>query len=198
MTELRQKEDELNLIEEKAKQKWTEEVCEKVSNADTHSEMWQHFRKLTSYHDEDGVGVLPLLDEHNTAVFDKEGKTEILKNTFFAGAHLKDIPFDEMFKEEMGRDVLHMKNGSVSSNDDWGRDMEFLNGNISLEEVQAVLQMQRVGIAPGPDEIYSDLLLHAGKQLQSVIHLIYSKSWQEGVIPEDRKQAEVKFLKKVW
>ena len=52
--------------------------------------------------------------------------------------------------------------------------MEVLNGNISLGEVQAVLQMQRVGIAPGPDEIYSDLLLHAGKQLQSAIHLIYS------------------------
>ena len=135
LTELRQKEDELNLIEEKAKQKWTEEVCEKVSNADTHSEMWQHFKKLTTYHDEDGVGVLPLLDEHNTAVFDKEGKAEILKNTFFAGAHLKDIPFDETFKEEVERDAEHMKNGCVSSNVDWGRDMEFSNGNISLEEV---------------------------------------------------------------
>ena len=89
-----------------------------------------------------------------------------------------------------------MKNGSVSSNVDWGRDMEFLNRNISLEEVQAVLQMQRVGIAPCPDEIYSDLLLHAGKQLQSAIHLICSKSWQEGVIPEDWKQADVKVLKK--
>ena len=138
----------------------------------------------------------PLLDEHNTAIFDKEGKAEILKNTFFAGAHLKDIPFDKMFKEEVERDVDHMKNGSVSRNVDWGRDMESLNGNISLDEVQAVLQMQRVGIAPGPDEIYSDLLLHAGKQLQSAIHLIYSKSWQEGVIPENWKQAEVKFLKK--
>ena len=29
LTELRQKEDELNMIEEKAKQKWTEEVREK-------------------------------------------------------------------------------------------------------------------------------------------------------------------------
>ena len=140
--------------------------------------------------------MLPLLDEHNTAVFDKEGKAEILKNTFFAGAHLKDIPFDETFKEEVERDVERMKNGSVSSNNDWGRDMEFLNGNISLEEIQAVLQMQRVGIAHGPHAIYSDLLLHTGKQLQSAIHLIYSKSWQEGVIPEDWKQAEVKFLKK--
>ena len=55
--------------------------------------------------------------------------------------------------------------------------------------------MQRVGIAPGP-EIYSDLLLHAGKQLQLAIHLIYLTLWQEGVIPEDWKQAEVKLLKK--
>ena len=43
--------------------------------------MWQLFKKLTSYHDEDGVGLLPLLDEHNTAVFDKEGKSEILRCT---------------------------------------------------------------------------------------------------------------------
>ena len=47
----------------KGKQKWTEEVCEKASKAVTHSEMWQHFKKLTCPHDEDGVG--PLLDKHN-------------------------------------------------------------------------------------------------------------------------------------
>ena len=73
---------------------------------------------------------------------------------------------------------------------------QFLNGYISLEEVQAVLQMQRVGIALGPDRILSDLLLHVGKQLKLTIHLIYSKPWQEGVIPEDWKQAEVMSLKK--
>ena len=53
------------------------------------TEMWHHFKKLTSYHDEDGVGVLPLLDEYNAAVFDKEGKATILRNTFFAGTHLE-------------------------------------------------------------------------------------------------------------
>ena len=72
--------------------------------------------------------------------------------------------------------------------------MEFLNGDISLDEVQAVLRLQRESIALGPDRIYSDLLLHAGKQLLQAIHFIYSKSWQEGVIPVDWKQAEDKFL----
>ena len=57
--------------------------------------------------------------------FAKGGKAEILKNTFFAGAHLKDIQFDETFKEEVEKDVDHMKNGSVSSNVDWGKDMDF-------------------------------------------------------------------------
>ena len=49
---------------------------------------------------------------------------------------------------------------------------------------------------PGPDKIYSELMLHAGKHLQQNIHLIYSKSCKEGTIPEDLKQAEVKFLRK--
>ena len=49
-------------------------MYEKVSDVDSQQEMWQYLRKLTSYHDGDGVGVLPILDEDNTAVFDKEGK----------------------------------------------------------------------------------------------------------------------------
>ena len=32
--------------------------------------------------------------------------------------------------------------------------MGFLNGSISPEEVQAVLQLQSVDIAPDPDEIF--------------------------------------------
>ena len=44
--------------------------------------MWHHFRKFTSY-DEDEVVVLPLLDEQNKAVIDKEDKAEILRNTGF-------------------------------------------------------------------------------------------------------------------
>ena len=51
-------------------------------------------------------------------------------------------------------------------------------------------------IAPGPDQIYSELLLHASEQLQLAIHLIYSKSWKEGFVPNDWKHADVKFLKK--
>ena len=72
----------------------------------------------------------------------------------------------------------------------------FFNGDISLNDVQAVLQMQKVGIAPGPDQIYSELLLHASEQLQLAIHFIYSKPWKEGFVPNDRKHADIKFLKK--
>ena len=129
--------------------------------------------------------MLPLLGEDNTAVFDKEGKAEILRNTFFAGSHLKDGQFDDKFKEEVETEVEHMKNGSVESEVDWGDDMDFLNRDISLDDVQAVLQMQKEGIAPGSDKIYSELMLHAGKHLQQSIHLIYFKSWKEGTIPED-------------
>ena len=74
--------------------------------------------------------------------------------------------------------------------------MAFLNGDIPLDEVHAVLQMQTVGIVPGPDQIHSELLLHASEQLQLAIHLIYTKSWKEGFVPNDWKHADIKFLKK--
>ena len=67
--------------------------------------MWHHFKILIGYSDDEGVGVLPLLDENNTACFDNESKANILKETFFTGAHLKDTHFDEKFKEEVERDV---------------------------------------------------------------------------------------------
>ena len=93
------------------------------------------------------MGSLPLLDGNNTACFDKESKANILRETFFTGAHLKDTHFDEKFKEEVERDVKKMKNG-MPIKCDWCKDMKFLNGDISLDEVQAVLQMQKVGIGP--------------------------------------------------
>ena len=44
--------------------------------------MWHHFKILTGYNDDEGMGVLPLLDKNNTACFDKESMANILKETF--------------------------------------------------------------------------------------------------------------------
>ena len=92
----------------------------------------------------------------------------------FSCSHLRDRQFDEKFNIEVEIDVEHMKN----------------------DEVQAVLQMRREGISPGPDKMYSEPMLYAGKYLQQSIHLIYSKSWKECTIPEDWKQVEVECLRK--
>ena len=37
----------MDVIEEEAKKKWTEEVCEKVDSANEQSDMWHHLKILT-------------------------------------------------------------------------------------------------------------------------------------------------------
>ena len=51
----------------------------------THSDMWHHFKILTGCNDDEGVCVLPVLDENKTACFDKERKANVLKETFLQG-----------------------------------------------------------------------------------------------------------------
>ena len=51
--------------------------------------------------------------------------------------------------------------------------MDFLNGDISLDEVQAADEEGRYW---SRSRQYPDLLRHAGKQFQQFIQLIYSKS----------------------
>lgn len=48
----------------------------------------------------------------------------------------------------MENEVKDIQNDYKTTSVDWGGDLDFLNGEITLEEVQAVLQRQRAGVAP--------------------------------------------------
>ena len=59
-------------------------------------EIWQNFRTLTSYQDEDAGGVLPLMDMDNKPIFDKSEK--IPQDVLFGEKHLENEVFDDEWK----------------------------------------------------------------------------------------------------
>lgn len=77
-----------------------------------------------------------------------------------------------------------------------GLDSEFLNMEITAGEVEASLQKLKPGTAPGPDYVFTDLLIAAGEELKQAVLSLFSKSWEEGKVPLQWKTALVKFLKK--
>ena len=73
---------------------------------------------------------------------------------------------------------------------------EYLNYDISADEVEAVLQQLENNKSPGPDNVFTELLRHAGEESLKAIHKVFQKSWEEATVPVQWKLAEVKFLRK--
>ncbi|MEW8548209.1 MAG: reverse transcriptase domain-containing protein [Candidatus Thiodiazotropha sp.] len=174
-----------------AKQEWVEDTCKKIEMNNNPRERWQEFKKLTTYQNEDVGGVLPLVDNDGTAIFDANKKCKMLEETFFGGKHMVGQSFDEGFKERINERVEQIKTDSTYK---LGED--FLNKNITSEETEASIQRLQKSKAPGPDNIYSDLLKEADPQLVEAITSLFQKSWIEGHVPSEWKFAKVKFLKK--
>ena len=79
----RVKEEECEKICEKANYEWTENICMKINDCSDPKQIWQNFRTLTSYQDEDAGGVLPFMDMDNKPIFDKSEKSKVLQGVFF-------------------------------------------------------------------------------------------------------------------
>ena len=75
-------ENALEEVKENAKAEWTKLVCDKITYASSSKEMWESFNTLTSYQDYNRVGVIPLLDDDGSPVFNREDKCLILENVF--------------------------------------------------------------------------------------------------------------------
>ncbi|CAG2192488.1 unnamed protein product [Mytilus edulis] len=50
--------------------------------------------------------------------------------------------------------------------------------------------------APGPDGFFPELFINAGKEFLDKLLEIMNRSWEEGILPQNWKMANVKFLKK--
>ena len=165
-------------------------MCDKITYANSSKELWESFNALTTYQDCNRGGVLPLLDENDNAVFGREEKCEILERVFFGGKHLDQCVFDSDFKDKIEEELLRENNLENKNS------KEFLNYDISLEEVEAVVQQLKKNKSPGPDEVYTEMLQHAGEEFMKAVIKLFQKSWTTARVPTKWKEAEVKFLRK--
>ena len=99
--------------------------------------MWDSLKSLTSYQDLDGGNVLPLLNEDSQAVFDMQGKCDILQDTFFSGKHLENNNFDNDFKLSIEKELKEINS---TQNHEELFDSVGINRCISLEETEAALE----------------------------------------------------------
>ena len=80
---------------------------------------WQEFKKLTTYREEEDTDVLPLFNENGDVVFDYTGKCEILRETFFGGAHIEGESFYEEFKDGVEQKIHEMKEKNNKDGDEF-------------------------------------------------------------------------------
>ena len=167
-------ESEFKVAEEEEKDKWVESLCDKITYSGSPKEMWDTFKSLTSYQDQDGGNILPLLDKDNNPVFELEQKCQILQDTFFSGSHLSDNDFDDTFKVEIETELSDIRDKET---EDQLFDDTILNNEISLGETLASLQYLKTGKAAGPDKVFTELLLKSNEELVKAIHSLFNFSF---------------------
>ena len=68
--------------------------------------------------------------------------------------------------------------------------------DITLEEVEGVISKLKSGKAGGPDTLPPDIFIQSGDNMRTAIHMLFCRSWDEGLLPKVWKSADVKFLRK--
>ena len=137
-------------LKENAKAEWKEVVCDKITYASSSKEIWESFNTLTSYQDYNREGVIPLLDDDGSPVFNREDKCLIHENVFIGCKHLNNCSFDESFMKEVEKELNKDTENTIQNKDayNFSSCQSFLvilsscphNYNITLREVEAVIQ----------------------------------------------------------
>lgn len=121
------------------------------------------------------VKVGPLVDESGSTISDSKHMAEVLNNYF-----------SSVFTRE---DVSKMVEAPMIFK---GTDSEALNNiTIDVAVVKKKIEALRSDKAPGPDEVPPRVLRHLAEELCYPLSVILQKSIDEGVAPEDWKQANV-------
>ena len=60
---------------------------------------------------------------------------------------------------------------------------ELLNYDITLREVEAVIQHLKRNKSPGPDEVYTEMLQNAGEEFMKAIQRLFQMSWHTSKLP---------------
>jgi hypothetical protein len=84
---------------------------------------------------------------------------------------------------------------TMTLSDDEGED-DYYNKEFSMDELEGAVSRLKIDSAPGPDNIFSKLLINADITVLDFLLQIFIKSWNDGYLPKQWKKANVKFLKK--
>ncbi len=185
---LKEAEEEFDKSKDEAIEEWSINICENINKAKNIKDKWSEFKKFTKSKQKNIV--LPFVKPDQSVVFEESQKAKELEETFFKGKHLKTKDFDDQFYQEIMREYSEI----TLANETPGN--EIYNEDISLDELEGAIFKLKKDTAPGPDSIFSTLIINAGHSLIETLLNIINKSWKEGNVPSKWKQANVKFLKK--
>ncbi|CAG2194269.1 unnamed protein product [Mytilus edulis] len=135
--------------------------------------------------------VLPFIDCDGKVLFNEQLKCEELEKTYFKGNHLKTSSFDQTHYEEI---MKKYKNISEEMFDQEMEEKEY-NEPIDPDELIGAIQRLKNDTAPGPDQIFSELLMKADESLYNVLSYVFNKSWEEGKLPKPWETSKCKIYK---
>ena len=75
-------------------------------------------------------------------------------------------------------------------------DNETMNHEITMKEVDRAIKSLKKDKAPGPDEIYNEIIINAGKNLKMNLLRMMNNFWKLETIPEELYRVEIKSLYK--
>ncbi|VDI80206.1 Hypothetical predicted protein [Mytilus galloprovincialis] len=185
-------ENDFEMTKKDAQNKWSEDLCEKIGEAKSLREKWSNFKKLTKKKSENLVH--PLQGNNGNILFTESEKSNILKNTFFEGYHLKANNFNQQFYDDITQQYISIS----TSNQEENTDNIKYNDYITMEELEGSIFKLKKESAPGPDFFFTELFINGGgSELKSKLLDIINQSWEEGIIPLNWRRANVKFIKKI-
>ena len=75
-------------------------------------------------------------------------------------------------------------------------DNESMNNEITMREVDRAIKSLKKDKAPGPDELYNEIIINAGKNLKANLLKMMNNFWKLETIPEELYRVEIKSLYK--
>ncbi|CAG2201657.1 unnamed protein product [Mytilus edulis] len=183
-------EKNLEVIKDKAQNEWSTTLCDVIGSGKTPKERWGAFKKLTKKTSDNKV--LPFIKYDGNVIFDEKEKSKELEKVFFGGKHLDPRKFDNKFYEETTKEYINI----TLDSDNQEMDDDKYNQSITMDELEGSIFRLKKETAPGPDGFFPELFINAGKEFLDKLLEIMNRSWEEGILPQNWKMANVKFLKK--
>ena len=178
-------EDNFEKAKNEAQEIWSDRLVSEFNATNYAKDFWNTFKKMTR----------KTVDKSNIPVFDSRNKTEMLREIFFGGDHLKHDSFDKDFCEKINEEYATINEKLAEDENDITYKEDFRR-EITTEGVESAIFRLKTGTAPGPDNHYSEFFKNAGENFITAMEVMMNIVWRKGELPSEWKTAIVKFLRK--